>query len=68
LVAVGVMAGFITSCGYGHTVGKSLAMGYLNADYLQHTEDFWVDLLGERRPARVVAAPVYDPTGSRMRS
>jgi dimethylglycine dehydrogenase len=62
------LAGFITSGGYGHTVGKSLAMGYLNADYLHDTENFSVDLLGERHSARIVAAPVYDPSGRRMRA
>jgi len=31
-------------------------------------EKFEVEILGERRPARVQAEPLYDPSGSRMRS
>jgi dimethylglycine dehydrogenase len=62
------LAGFVTSGGYGHTVDRSLAMGYLQAPYIGQVEGFSIDLLGERRAARVLLAPAHDPTGSRMRA
>jgi dimethylglycine dehydrogenase len=63
-----VLAGFVTSGGYGHAVGKSLALGYLNKEYLGQLDGYSIDLLGDRRPARVLAAPAYDPRGARMRA
>lgn len=62
------LAGFITSGGYGHTVRKSLAMGYVGVEHLENPDDLHVDVMGTKRPARVACGPVYDPTGSRMRS
>jgi dimethylglycine dehydrogenase len=62
------LAGFVTSGGFGHTVGKSLAMGYMDVQHLGQAEGFAIDLLGERRGARLLSQPAYDPTGSRMRA
>ena len=57
----------MTSGGYGHTVGKSIALTYLPADAAAATEGFSVEILGERYPARRMAAPHYDPKGARLR-
>jgi len=57
--------GFVTSGGYGHTVGRSLALAYVDTDSLE--ADLNVEILGDRRPARVLPAPPVDPSGSRMR-
>lgn len=62
------LAGFVTSGGYGHAVGTSLAMGYLKAEFLGRHEEYGIDLLGERRPARVLQVPAYDPKGARLRA
>ena len=64
----GAVAGFVTSGGYGHTVGKSIALAYVERA-LAGTPDraFELEILGERRPARLVTEPLYDPSGSRMR-
>ena len=64
----GKVIGWVTSGGYGHTVGQSLAMGYIEKDAAQATEGFEIEIIGERRPARRLAAPAYDPEGVRMRS
>ena len=63
----GVYAGFITSGGYGHTVRKSLAMGYLRSELIAAGDPLEVSLLGERHPARILTEPSYDPSGARMR-
>lgn len=60
-------AGFVTSGAYGHTVGKSLAMGYVKAAYLTATEDLWVHIIDQLRPARILHEPPYDPRALRMR-
>ncbi|MCP3732728.1 FAD-dependent oxidoreductase [Sphingomonas sp. MG17] len=62
------MVGFVTSGGYGHRVGHSIAMGYVARDALAHADGFEVSILGERRPARLLDAPAYDPSGARARA
>jgi dimethylglycine dehydrogenase len=61
-------AGYVTSGAYGHTVGKSLALAYLKTPFLDSANDeFSVHILDQRRPARILSAAPYDPSGSRMR-
>jgi dimethylglycine dehydrogenase len=60
--------GFVTSAAYGHTCGKSLAMGYLARGAAVAGTSLHVTILGERRACRVLGEPPVDPTGSRMRA
>ena len=60
--------GFITSGGFGHHIGKSLAMGYIKAEYATEGAEYAVEILGEKRKARVCIRPPYDPDGKKMRS
>lgn len=62
----GRMVGFTTSGGYGHTVGRSLALAYLDTD-LAADAPLSVSVVGEERPAERLAEPAYDPQGLRMR-
>jgi dimethylglycine dehydrogenase len=64
----GACVGYVTSGGYGHYTRRSIALGYVPAALARPGETFEVEILGERRPARVQAEPLYDPSGSRMRS
>jgi dimethylglycine dehydrogenase len=59
--------GFVTSGGYGHCVGKSLAMGYVPPAVAAAGGELSVVLLGESRAARLVPQALIDPTGARMR-
>jgi dimethylglycine dehydrogenase len=61
------VVGWVTSGGYGHTVRKSLAMGYVTTDVASRTDGFRVELLGERLPAVRLEQPAVDPQGLRMR-
>lgn len=62
-------AGFVTSGAYGHSVKRSLAMAYVKSHYLDLSDnEFSVHILDQRRPARLLPAASYDPSGSRMRS
>jgi dimethylglycine dehydrogenase len=64
------VVGWVTSGGYGHTVRRSLAQGYLPAALAERDEDglFQVEILGRRQPARIALEPPFDPDGARMRS
>ena len=57
----GRIAGIVTSGGYGHWVRRSLAIAYLEAAGAAPDTALQVEILGERRAARVLAEPAYDP-------
>jgi len=59
--------GFVTSGGFGHYTGKSLAMGLLNNNVNEADEALMVDVVGKRRSARTLSEPAWDPSGARMR-
>ena len=61
------VVGWVTSGGYGHTVGKSIALGYVENAVAGETAGFAVELMGERRPAVRSAGALVDPKGLRMR-
>jgi dimethylglycine dehydrogenase len=63
----GDLAGYITSGGYGHCVGESLAMGYVKPEYFEPDDAYEIDILGERRPAVLASAARVDADGKRMR-
>ncbi|RVA19060.1 glycine cleavage system protein T, partial [Mesorhizobium sp. M7D.F.Ca.US.004.03.1.1] len=63
----GRRVGFVTSGGYGYTVGKSLALALVDRDFAGEGTALSVHVVGEERPARVVAASPYDPLGKAMR-
>ena len=65
----GKVVGWVTSGGYGHSVKKSLALGYVPAELAALGPDaaFEIEIIGRRRPARIQAQPLVDPEGLRMR-
>ena len=60
--------GYITSGGYAHHVGKSVAMAYVASDCGAADSKVQVEILGQMYDAVVQGGPLYDPDGSRMRS
>jgi dimethylglycine dehydrogenase len=56
----GAVAGFCTSGGYSHWTGQSVAYGFLPADRVQDGLPCEIEILGDRRPARVHLAPLWD--------
>lgn len=60
--------GFVTSAAYGHTCGKSLAMGYVASHAANPGNRLAMTVLGERRACRVLDGPPVDPSGARMRA
>ncbi len=63
----GAPVGWVTSGGYAHHVQKSVALAYLIPAAAEPGAAFEVEILGDRRPARIAPAPLFDPTGERMR-
>ena len=59
--------GFVTSGGYGHYTGKSLAMGLLRSDCAQTGTSLAIDVVGKRRTATVLSEAAWDPLGKKMR-
>jgi dimethylglycine dehydrogenase len=63
----GKVKGWVTSGGYGHYVQQSLAQGYIPTALLRDGVQLEVEILGERRPARLQMQPPLDPQALRMR-
>ncbi len=65
--AGGDKVGFVTSGGFGHCVGKSLAMALVNREQAAEGTGLSVHVVGVERAARVIAPSPYDPDGTAMR-
>jgi len=63
----GKVVGFVTSGGYAHYVGESVALGFAPSAMIADGETFEIEILGEMRPARLITRPLFDPEGERMR-
>jgi len=69
--AEGRRVGFVTSGAYGHHLGQSLALAYVDRAIADapagQMPPLTVDVVGENWPARLLAEPPYDPRGLRLR-
>jgi len=63
----GTRVGLVTSGGYGHRIGKSIALCHIRADLAVEGTRLEIDILGERRPAVVAREPIYDPSNARLK-
>ena len=63
----GRLVGFVTSGGYGHAVGRSLAMALRRREAAATGTALTTHIVGVERPARVIAPSPYDPAGARLR-
>jgi dimethylglycine dehydrogenase len=61
------VVGLTTSGAYGHAVKKSLAFGYVEPELARAGETFEILMLGERRKARIISEPAYDPDNARLK-
>ncbi|MEM7291332.1 MAG: aminomethyltransferase family protein, partial [Pseudomonadota bacterium] len=63
------VVGWVTSGGYAHHIKASIAQGYVPTDLsnIQGDGSFEIEILGERRSARIQHEPPFDPDGARMR-
>ena len=63
----GAMVGRATSGAFGHTLGKSLALGYVARAHAEPGRELELEILDTRVPARVVPASPVDPANERLR-
>ncbi len=59
--------GYVTSGGFGHRIGRSLAVGYVPVDLATEGATFTLDIFGQTREARIALQAPYDPAGARLR-
>jgi len=64
----GQAIGYVSSGGYAHHVGESMAMGYVGAEHAEPGMQLQVEILGRLFSAKIQGEPLYDPKGLRMRS
>ena len=60
--------GYITSGGYAHYVGQSIAFSYLDEVDINSGENIQVEINGDLYDCIIINEPLYDPSGKKMRS
>ncbi|MDQ3690160.1 MAG: FAD-dependent oxidoreductase [Chloroflexota bacterium] len=65
----GEVVGWVTSGGYAHHSKASVALGYVPTNLVNGVSNgtFEVEIIGQRRPARLQLMALHDPEGRRMR-
>ena len=58
--------GWVTSGGFAHGSGVSVAMGYVAKVVADRDSPWSIEILGKRCAARLQARPLFDPEGRRM--
>jgi dimethylglycine dehydrogenase len=61
------LVGKVTSGAYGHHVGKSLALAYLDTDVIDGPQELTVYVVGDARTVRTLPEMPYDPAGTKLR-
>ena len=64
----GEVVGRGTAGGYGHSVQKSLMLGYVKTDFAEVGRDCEVRVLDQRRPARIIPESPYDPENQHLKA
>ena len=63
----GDCVGYVTSGGFAHHVGKSMALAYVPTELALAETTLEVEINGEMYAARIIDQPLYDPSGVKMR-
>lgn len=64
----GDVVGWVTSGGYAHGSGKSVALGYVPRKMAEAQNGWSIEIIGEHCRANIQTQPLFDADGSRMRS
>lgn len=64
----GKVCGWVTSGGFAHGSGVSVALGYVPQELASSESGWEIELLGVTVEAQLLNAPLFDANGSRMRS
>jgi glycine cleavage system aminomethyltransferase T/glycine/D-amino acid oxidase-like deaminating enzyme len=60
-------AGYVTSAGFGYTIGKAIAYAWLPAEAARAGRSVTIRYFGEPVPATVAEDPLFDPAMQRLR-
>lgn len=63
----GAVRGWVTSGGYAHHSGVSVAMGYVPKEIADESDGFEIEYLGRRHAARMQPVPLFDGNQERLR-
>ncbi len=63
----GEVVGYVTSGGYSHFAGKSIAYGFLPIELIEENRQVEIEILGELIPARLYTQPLFDPKNEYLR-
>lgn len=66
ILAGGRVVSRVTSAGFGHSVGRTVVYGYLEAAMAQRT-GFELEVFGTRHALQRVEGPLYDPRNERLK-
>ena len=61
------VTGWVTSGGFTHNSGVSVAMGYVAKEISDKKNGWSIEILGERCSATMLSEPLFDPKGQNMR-
>ncbi|PLS22951.1 GcvT family protein [Neptunicoccus cionae] len=69
----GETCGWLSSAGYGHTLGQSIGMGYVRSDRVIDRDyvlsgEYELEVATERVPANVTLSPLFDPKMERVKA
>jgi len=62
------IVGVVTSGAYGFRVKKSLAFAYVNSDLVNEGTEFLIGIQGQKRKAKIVNSPLYDPENKKLKA
>jgi glycine cleavage system aminomethyltransferase T len=60
--------GWVAAGGFGYSVKKSLVYAYVPMEYSKAGTKLTIEFFGERMAVEVVASPLWDPKGERIRA
>jgi dimethylglycine dehydrogenase len=63
----GTVQGFVTSGGYSHHAGQSVALGLIPREMAAEGRAAQIEILGQMRDAVLITAPLFDADDARMR-
>ena len=67
VLAGGRVIAYVTSANYGYSIGRGIVYAYLPNELAVEGTRVEIEYFGERHPATVLAEPLFDPKGERLR-
>ena len=58
----------VTSGAYGFRVNKSLAFAYVQSELAKEGTELLVEIQGQKRKAKILNSPTYDPQNKNLKS